>query len=737
MANTTTERQPRTSSNGHPAVPSPYPLTTVDVRRKRPPALSFLLRAQTLRNLARIGTLLALDFAGLFAAIFTALMVKAVLRADTWAWHASYVEAKSLIAFAYLVTALLFARSGLYAERAQRPGLPKIVTSLFQTTVVALLYAVVSGEQYRSYYIFYGTLVFAIIYVGSIRWGFEKITGVLLRAAGYRRRALLVGSGRHIEDVAHALVDEVHAPVEMVGFISLTPRPDNGLRSLGRIEDLAKVLDTQRVQEVIIADPDFPQSQAVELVDQCHQRGVTVRIAPSTMEILVHRAEFVPGTSVPLFELRPPVFDGFDYAVKRTFDFVGALGLILLISPLLLLISIAVAISSRGPVLYRSRRPGIGGEPFSCLKFRTMRSGADQMQADVESLNEASGPLFKIRDDPRMTAVGRFLRRFSLDELPQLFNVLLGQMSLVGPRPLPQRDFDQLEEWHKKRYLVLPGITGLWQVSGRSELDFDDLVRLDFLYLERWSVALDLTILVKTVPAVFSRRGAFSSPSLSRLSEPEDTYAAGMRAALPLVIPTALIGASFGVAAVTTGWGTLAPIVMSAIVFSGAAQFAVLAVLTAGGSVVTAIVAATLIASRFLAIGVALGPSMRGGTVRRALEGQAVVDASLILARTGEARYGVRRLLGATLPQFVGWQIGTIAGVLGGSRIPDPEKLGLDALFPAFFLALVWGELGNRGARVTAAVATLITIVLIPIAPPGIPVVAASLAVLAGRAAQR
>ena len=206
---------------------------------------------------------------------------------------------------------------------------------------------------------------------------------------------------------------------------------------------------------------------------------------------------------------------------------------------------------------------------------------------------------------------------------------------------------------------------------------------------------------------------------------------------MPLIIPTALIGASFGVAAVTTGWGTLAPIVMSAIVFSGAAQFAVLAVLTAGGNVVTAIVAATLIASRFLAIGVALGPSMRGGTVRRALEGQAVVDASLILARTGEAQYGVRRLLGATLPQFVGWQIGTIVGVLGGSRIPDPEKLGLDALFPAFFLALVWGELGNRGARVTAAVATLIAFVLIPIAPPGIPVVAASLAVLAGRAAQR
>ena len=413
------------------------------------------------------------------------------------------------MAFASLVTVLLFARSGLYASRAERPGLSRIVSSLFQVMVVALVFALVNGEQYSSYYIFYGTLVFAICLIGSGRWVYELVTGVLLRAAGYRRRAVLVGSGRHIEDVAHALLDEVHAPVQMVGFISLTPRPDNGLRSLGAMEDLPAVLDHHRVDEVIIADPDFPEERAVELVDQCHRRGVTVRIAPSTMEILVHRAEFVPGASVPLFELRPPVFDGFDYVLKRSFDFVVALLLLVVLSPLLLLISVAVAVSSRGPVLYRSMRPGIGGESFACLKFRTMRSGADQSQADLESLNEASGALFKIRDDPRLTRVGRFLRNYSLDELPQLLNVLTGSMSLVGPRPLPQRDFEQLEEWHKKRYLVLPGITGLWQVSGRSDLDFDDLVRLDFLYLERWSIGLDLAILFKTVPAVLSRRGAF------------------------------------------------------------------------------------------------------------------------------------------------------------------------------------------------------------------------------------
>ncbi len=487
----------------------PVVLPPVDVRRKRPPVLAFFLRLETVRRAVRVLTLLALDFAGLFGALYVALMVKAVLRENSWAWEASFGEARDNIAFAYLVTALLFARSGLYASRAERPGLSRIVSSLFQVTVVALVFALVNGEQYSSYYIFYGTLVFAICFIGFGRWAYEAATGVLLRAAGYRRRAVLVGSGRHIEDVAHALLEEVHAPVEMVGFISLTPRPDNGLRSLGEIGDLPTALDAHRVDEVIIADPDFPEEQAVELVDQCHRRGVTVRIAPSTMEILVHRAEFVPGASVPLFELRPPVFDGFDYVVKRTFDFVVALLLMVVLSPLLLLIAVAVAVSSRGPVLYRSMRPGIGGEIFACLKFRTMRSGADQSQADLESLNEASGAQFKIRHDPRLTSVGRFLRRYSLDELPQLLNVLAGNMSLVGPRPLPQRDFDQLEDWHKKRYLVLPGITGLWQVSGRSELDFDDLVRLDFLYLERWSVGLDLAILFKTVPAVLTRRGAF------------------------------------------------------------------------------------------------------------------------------------------------------------------------------------------------------------------------------------
>src|SRR4051794_4319987 len=482
-----------------------------DMRRKRPPALAFVLRMDTLRRLARVASLLALDFLGLFLAILTALCLKAWALGvlDRQTVHESLQQTEDLISFAFLVCGLLFARSGLYASRAQRPGLTRIVAGLFQTTVVALIFALVNGLDFNSYYIFYGSLFFAVAYIGLFRYAYEATTGAVLRAAEYRRRAVLAGTGEHIDAVAHALSSSSDTPINVMGFVSLTERPANGLRSLGSLSDIASVIAVHKIDEVIIADPAFPEQEAIELVDVCHQRGVTVRIAPSTMEILVHRAEFVPGQSVPLFELRPPVFEGFDYLLKRSFDLIGASVILMLLSPLLLACAAAIKLTSRGPVLYRSIRPGIGGVPFACFKFRTMYRDADERQADLESLNEASGPLFKIRQDPRLTPVGRLLRRYSLDELPQLVNVLRGQMSLVGPRPLPLRDYEQLEDWHRKRYLVLPGITGLWQVSGRSELDFDDLVRLDFLYLERWSIGLDLSILLKTIPAVFLRRGAF------------------------------------------------------------------------------------------------------------------------------------------------------------------------------------------------------------------------------------
>jgi exopolysaccharide biosynthesis polyprenyl glycosylphosphotransferase len=480
------------------------------MRAKRPPLLSFLLRWSTLRRFTRIVVLLALDLAGVFLAIFTALWLKDVVRDRSSAAEAFH-QTRNIVAFAGLVTVLLFARSHMYSDRGERPGFTRILATLSQVTVLSLLFALVNGQQsqFSSYYVFYASFFFGLAFLGLFRFLYEEFSGLLLRAAGYRRRAVIVGSPEHVEAVRKALSTGMQPSVEVVHCIPLSPTRPDGVRSLGAVAQVGAKLAEGRIDEVIVADHEFPERELLELVDRAYDHGVRVRIAPSTMEVLVHHAEFVPGQSVPLFELRPPVFEGLDFVLKRSFDIVIAtLGLIVL-SPLLITIAIAIKVSSRGPVLYRSMRPGMGGVPFACLKFRTMIHGAEDHQPDLEEHNEASGALFKMREDPRLTVVGRALRRFSLDELPQLLNVLRGEMSLVGPRPLPQRDFDRLEDWHLKRYMVMPGMTGLWQVSGRAELDFDDLVRLDFLYLERWSVFLDLTILAKTLPAVIWGRGAF------------------------------------------------------------------------------------------------------------------------------------------------------------------------------------------------------------------------------------
>jgi exopolysaccharide biosynthesis polyprenyl glycosylphosphotransferase len=476
-----------------------------DVRAGKPVLLRSVLRFETVRRASRVLFLGALDVAGMFLAIWTALAIKAAIVSPD-SLDITFDQTQEYAPLACLVMLLLFARSDLYRDRAQRPGFSKVIASLFQVMVVLLIYAEIEGVELSSYYIFYGSLFFAVIYVSTLRWGFEKVSGVILRAAGYRRRAVLVGSGTNIEAVSHALRDS--SEIEPYGFVSRSNGTMHlGLRDFRSLEQLERHFDA--IDEVLIADPDFPQDKAVELVDRCHQHGVRVRVAPSTMEILMDRVEFVPGQALPLFELKPPVFEGLDFAVKRAFDLVGSVLLLIALAIPMGLIALAIKLSSRGPVFFRSMRPGIGGKSFCCLKFRTMVQGAESLQEHLEPHNELAGPIFKMRSDPRVTSVGRFLRRWSLDELPQLFNVLRGQMSLVGPRPLPQRDYQRLEDWHRKRYLVMPGMTGLWQVSGRSELDFDELVRLDFLYLERWSIFLDLTILLKTVPAVIRARGAW------------------------------------------------------------------------------------------------------------------------------------------------------------------------------------------------------------------------------------
>jgi len=289
----------------------------------------------------------------------------------------------------------------------------------------------------------------------------------------------------------------------------VAPHEVSGFRFLGTRTELPVVLDTVRPDEVILTEADFDERAVLEIVEQAHRQGIKVRLAPDTTELLVQRGEYVPGQGAPLFELRPPVLTGWDWAVKRGFDLLVSALVVVIGLPVWALVALAIKLDSRGPIFFVDRRIGVGERDFPMLKFRTMVAGASELQPELEDENEAEGALFKIREDPRVTRVGRFLRRFSLDEIPQVLNVLKGEMSLVGPRPLPLRDYELLEDWHRRRYGVLPGMTGLWQISGRSGLSFDDLVRLDFTYIENWSLWLDISIIVKTIPAVITRRGAY------------------------------------------------------------------------------------------------------------------------------------------------------------------------------------------------------------------------------------
>ena len=506
----------RTPQRGKGRIPAPAAGDTeqptqvaLDIRSGKP---FFLTRSQLAtagRRLASIAALVALDLGGLVLGVYAALVLREVYYGSHPFWGFLWRVETDWLPFLTLVTVLVFAQAELYAERERRPGFGRILSSLVLVALITLAFGLGTGHRFATYGLTPTAVVFCAVAIAALRTSYDAITQDLLRALGARRYALLAGAGEYLGRLHKALGSGRNGiDYEFVG--ALAPSPDGvALPVLGDLSDLPAVLARTRVDELIVADSELSERELLEIVSEAHRRGVQVRVAPRATELLTQRAQFVPGQGVPLFELRPPAFIGIDWFLKRAFDLVVSVLVLLVGLPLWLAIAAAVKVTSRGPVLYRDPRIGLGEREFGMLKFRTMYADAAGLQAELEASNEADGPLFKMREDPRVTPVGALLRRFSLDEVPQVWNVLRGEMSLVGPRPLPLRDYAQLEGWHRKRYLVLPGVTGLWQISGRSNLGFDDLVRLDFYYLENWSIWLDVSILLKTVPAVLSGRGAY------------------------------------------------------------------------------------------------------------------------------------------------------------------------------------------------------------------------------------
>jgi exopolysaccharide biosynthesis polyprenyl glycosylphosphotransferase len=336
--------------------------------------------------------------------------------------------------------------------------------------------------------------------------------GLLYRIGLGETRLLVVGSGRLGKMIMQHIAANPNLGYSLVGFLHDMDAPPSDFgrfKMLGTLEDLGLVIRSMQVDEVIIALPAHMHQQCLRTVRLCERLGASFKLVPDIYELRLSRIDMEAVEGIPLIGIKGVSLNSLQRAITRIVDILVAILLIIIGSPLWLFIALAIRLNSPGEVIYRSTRIGLNGKPFQVYKYRSMYKDSDQLKAALLAYNEAQGPLFKIRGDPRITPIGRFLRRTSFDEVPQLINVIRGEMSLVGPRPALPNEVGQYEEWQKERLAIKPGMTGLWQVRGRSDISFDEGVLMDLYYIENWSLRLYFQILLRTIPAVLLGRGAY------------------------------------------------------------------------------------------------------------------------------------------------------------------------------------------------------------------------------------
>lgn len=414
-----------------------------------------------------------------------------------------------------LMLLIMFVLEGVYRQKQGRSWLDEVnaVFSGTATGIVIMMAVTYTIQFYYSRFIFLmvGAVIVVIL---SLERLLLRVAQAELRKRGRGiRQVIIVGAGEVGRSVMRSIVARPELGYRVIGFVD--DNPDKGRSNIGRfkalggLENLPRIVSQEAVDQVIITLPWMYHRKILGIVHQCERHDVRASIVPDLFQLSLSHVDMEDLGGVPLLSLRESHVSGWLWWVKRALDFSVALTGLVILSPILLLISVALKIDSPGPVIFSQTRIGKDGRPFTCYKFRTMHVGADREKAKLADLNEAEGPLFKIKDDPRQTAVGRVLRRISLDELPQLYNILKGEMSLVGPRPPVPEEVSQYMEWHKKRLETWPGLTGLWQVSGRSNLTFDEMCLLDIYYIENWSPSLDVKIFLQTIPSVLLGDGAY------------------------------------------------------------------------------------------------------------------------------------------------------------------------------------------------------------------------------------
>ena len=326
-------------------------------------------------------------------------------------------------------------------------------------------------------------------------------------------RVAIVGCGDNGVAVAKHITSQPPWNVKLIGHMSVPgddPKHPEVIEYLGPIEQLAELLDSTPVDEVLFASPNMDDETLANALHACDERGVDVLLPlppsiPQRSRVELHT---IDGFDTPLLGLRRTPTSEVGLALKRIMDIAVATVMLILASPVMLITAIAIKLTSDGPIFFQQERSGRQGRRFMMYKFRSMVVDAEKRKKELAHLNEMSGPVFKITRDPRVTRIGQLIRKTSIDELPQLFNILRGDMSLVGPRPPLPSEVDQYQPWQRRRLSVKPGLTGLWQVSGRNNVDFEEWMAMDLRYIDDWSLWLDMKIILQTVPAVLFRAGA-------------------------------------------------------------------------------------------------------------------------------------------------------------------------------------------------------------------------------------
>ncbi|MDA8233297.1 MAG: sugar transferase [Clostridia bacterium] len=388
----------------------------------------------------------------------------------------------------------------------------KVFEAVSYATIIAMGTTFAFKIPFFSRFVFFAYWSGAILTLWIWRMVVRYIVTVLTRRGYFTKRLLIIGAGRMGQRVIDELSGKPALGYEIVGLIDDDPQKKDwtyqGVPVLGRNEEVEQLVNSHNIEELLITIPS-ERNLISQIIAKTRRYNVQIRVIPEMYDVILGGVEVGQLGPIPYMEMLKTPMRGWQVAVKRVIDIVAsALGLVLL-APLFALVAVAIMVDNPGPVIFKQKRVGKNGRIFDFYKFRSMVVNAEELREELAAANEADGPVFKIKHDPRVTRVGAFIRKYSIDELPQLFNVLKGDMSLVGPRPPLTSEVEEYGDWEWRRLEVTPGLTCIWQVSGRSNISFDKWIELDIYYIENWSLWLDIRILLQTIPVVLTGKGAY------------------------------------------------------------------------------------------------------------------------------------------------------------------------------------------------------------------------------------